>query len=247
MTDNKNLPKIIENSGLALHKTRSLLSITDKILASKRLAVVDEAWLDELIAWEHTHASRLIVLDTETTGLNPKDGNRIVEIGCVELIDRRLTGNNFHVYLNPERDSEECALRVHGLTTEFLSTKPKFDSIANAFIDYIQGSELIIHNAPFDVGFLNYELARLPNGLTIETCSTVFDTLADAKKRHPAQRNNLDALCKRYGVDNSNRELHGALLDAQILAEVFLMMTGGQFSLMNESRAAESDGVVFVG
>lgn len=190
---------------------------------------------------EHTHASRLIVLDTETTGLSTKDGNRIVEIGCVELIDRRLTGNNFHVYLNPERDSEDGALRIHGLTTEFLSTKPKFDSIANAFIDYIQGSELIIHNAPFDVGFLNYELARLPNGLTIETCSTVFDTLADAKKRHPSQRNNLDALCKRYGVDNSNRELHGALLDAQILAEVFLMMTGGQFSLMNESRAAESN------
>ncbi len=190
---------------------------------------------------EHTHANRLIVLDTETTGLSTKDGNRIVEIGCVELIDRRLTGNNFHVYLNPERDSEEGALRIHGLTTEFLSTKPKFDSIANAFIDYIQGSELIIHNAPFDVGFLNYELARLPNGLTIETCSTVFDTLADAKKRHPSQRNNLDALCKRYGVDNSNRELHGALLDAQILAEVFLAMTGGQFSLMNESRAAESN------
>lgn len=190
---------------------------------------------------EHTHASRLIVLDTETTGLNTKDGNRIVEIGCVELIDRRLTGNNFHVYINPERDSEEGALRVHGLTTDFLSKKPKFSEIATAFIDYIQGSELIIHNAPFDVGFLNYELARLPSGQTIEANSTVFDTLADAKKRHPAQRNNLDALCKRYSVDNSNRELHGALLDAQILAEVFLMMTGGQFSLMNESSSAASN------
>ncbi len=190
---------------------------------------------------EHAHASRLIVLDTETTGLSTKDGNRIVEIGCVELIDRRLTGNNFHVYINPERDSEEGALRVHGLTTEFLSTKPKFAQIANAFVDYIQGSELIIHNAPFDVGFLNYELACLPNGQTIEDCCPIFDTLTDAKKRHPAQRNNLDALCKRYGVDNSNRKLHGALLDAQILAEVFLMMTGGQFSLMNESSAAKSN------
>ncbi len=190
---------------------------------------------------EHTHANRLIVLDTETTGLSTKDGNRILEIGCVELIDRRLTGNNFHVYLNPERDSEEGALRVHGLTTEFLSDKPKFAEIATAFIDYIQGSELIIHNAPFDVGFLNYELVDLLNGQAIETYSTVFDTLADAKKRHPAQRNNLDALCKRYGVDNTHRELHGALLDAQILAEVFLMMTGGQFSLMNESHAAESN------
>ncbi|MEN9597659.1 MAG: hypothetical protein RL236_2093 [Pseudomonadota bacterium] len=190
---------------------------------------------------EHIHASRLIVLDTETTGLSTKDGNRILEIGCVELIDRRLTGNNFHVYINPERDSEEGALRVHGLTTQFLSNKPKFADIANAFINYIQGSELIIHNAPFDVGFLNYELARLPNRQTIEANNTVFDTLADAKKRHPAQRNNLDALCRRYGVDNSNRELHGALLDAQILAEVFLAMTGGQFSLMNDNSAAEKN------
>ncbi len=190
---------------------------------------------------EHTHASRLIVLDTETTGLSTKDGNRIVEIGCVELIDRRLTGNNFHVYINPERDSEEGALRVHGLTTAFLADKPKFSDIATAFIDYIQGSELIIHNAPFDVGFLNYELVDLLNQQAIETYSSVFDTLADAKKRHPAQRNNLDALCKRYGVDNAHRELHGALLDAQILAEVFLMMTGGQFSLMNESSATESN------
>jgi DNA polymerase-3 subunit epsilon len=192
---------------------------------------------------EHTHASRLIVLDTETTGLSTKDGNRILEIGCVELIDRRLTGNNFHVYINPERDSEEGALRVHGLTTAFLADKPKFAEIANAFVDYIKGSELVIHNAPFDVGFLNYELARLPNGQTIETYSSVFDTLADAKKRHPAQRNNLDALCKRYGVDNAHRELHGALLDAQILADVFLAMTGGQFSLMNESSAEKNTNV----
>ena len=185
---------------------------------------------------DKAHANRLIVLDTETTGLRTEDGNRVIEIGCVELIDRRLTGNNFHVYINPARDSEEGALRVHGLTTEFLSDKPKFADIADTFIDYIKGSELVIHNAPFDVGFLNYELARLSKGLTIEALCPIFDTLVDAKKRYPAQRNNLDALCKRYGVDNTHRELHGALLDAQILADVFLLMTGGQFSLMQESR-----------
>lgn len=186
---------------------------------------------------ESTHASRLIVLDTETTGLNTSDGNRIIEIGCVELIDRRLTGNNFHVYINPERESEEGALRVHGLTTEFLSTKPLFAQIINQFLNYIQGAELIIHNAPFDLGFLNYELQRLKHQKTIEEYCLIFDTLADAKKRYPAQRNNLDALCKRLGIDNSHRDLHGALLDAQILAEVFLKMTGGQFSLMDESHS----------
>lgn len=186
---------------------------------------------------EHTHASRLVVLDTETTGLNTSDGNRIIEIGCVELIDRRLTGNNFHIYINPQRDSEEGALRVHGLTTAFLSDKPKFADIVHAFLDYIQGSELIIHNAPFDLGFLNYELSLLKHGKTIEDYCPIFDTLADAKQRYPGQRNNLDALCKRYDVNNAHRELHGALLDAQILAEVFLKMTGGQFSLMQESHA----------
>jgi DNA polymerase III subunit epsilon len=185
---------------------------------------------------ESTHASRLVVLDTETTGLNTSDGNRILEIGCVELIDRRLTGNNFHVYINPQRESEEGALRVHGLTSEFLSTKPVFAQIVSAFLDYIQGAELIIHNAPFDLGFLNYELQLLKHQKTIEDYCPIFDTLADAKKRYPAQRNNLDALCKRLGIDNSHRDLHGALLDAQILAEVFLKMTGGQFSLMNESH-----------
>lgn len=185
---------------------------------------------------ESTHASRLVVLDTETTGLNTNDGNRIIEIGCVELIDRRLTGNNFHVYINPQRESEEGALRVHGLTSEFLSTKPVFAQIASAFLDYIQGAELIIHNAPFDLGFLNYELQLLKHQKTIEDYCPIFDTLVDAKKRYPAQRNNLDALCKRLGIDNSHRDLHGALLDAQILAEVFLKMTGGQFSLMNESH-----------
>lgn len=190
---------------------------------------------------EHIHASRLIVLDTETTGLSTKDGNRILEIGCVELVDRRLTGNNFHIYINPQRDSEEGALRVHGITSEFLADKPTFSQIAKTFIDYIRGAELIIHNAPFDVGFLNYELVDLLNLSPIESLCTVFDTLADAKKRHPSQRNNLDALCKRYNVDNAHRELHGALLDAQILADVFLAMTGGQFSLMNENTTAEKN------
>ncbi|MEY2666484.1 MAG: polymerase subunit epsilon [Pseudomonadota bacterium] len=182
------------------------------------------------------HANRLIVLDTETTGLSTKDGNRIIEIGCVELLDRRLTGNNFHVYINPERDSEPGALQVHGLTREFLANKPKFKDIAQDFMAYVRGSELIIHNAPFDVGFLDYELAKLPNTQSIESYCTVFDTLADAKIRFPGQRNNLDALCKRYDVDNTHRELHGALLDAQILADVFLRMTGGQFSLMTEGN-----------
>lgn len=186
------------------------------------------------------HPPRLIVLDTETTGLSTKDGNRIIEIGCVELLDRRLTGNNFHVYINPERDSEPGALQVHGLTRDFLATKPKFKDVAQAFIDYIQGSELIIHNAPFDVGFLDYELAKLPNTQAINAYCTVFDTLADAKLRFPGQRNNLDALCKRYDVDNTHRELHGALLDAQILADVFLRMTGGQFSLMDEDSDTRS-------
>jgi DNA polymerase-3 subunit epsilon len=182
------------------------------------------------------HAHRLIVLDTETTGLSTKDGNRIIEIGCVELLDRRLTGNNFHVYINPERDSEPGALQVHGLTREFLADKPIFKTVAQDFITYIRDSELIIHNAPFDVGFLNYELAKLPNTHSIESYCTIFDTLADAKIRFPGQRNNLDALCRRYGVDNTHRELHGALLDAQILADVFLRMTGGQFSLMAEGN-----------
>lgn len=183
---------------------------------------------------ESTHASRLVVLDTETTGLNTSDGNRIIEIGCVEIIDRRLTGNNFHVYINPQRNSEEGALRVHGLTSEFLANKPLFSEVVQAFLNFIQGSELIIHNAPFDLGFLNYELQLLKHQKMIEDYCPIFDTLVDAKKRYPAQRNNLDALCKRLGIDNSHRELHGALLDAQILAEVFLKMTGGQFSLMNE-------------
>ncbi len=174
---------------------------------------------------------RQIVLDTETTGINPKLGNRIIEIGCVELENRMLTGNNFHVYINPLRDSEEGALNVHGLTTEFLSDKPQFHEIVDALRTYIQGAEVIIHNAPFDLGFLNHEfkLLNLPDFTT--HIGGVIDTLVHAKELHPGKRNSLDALCDRYGVSNSHRKLHGALLDAELLADVYLSMTRGQNSL----------------
>lgn len=181
---------------------------------------------------------RQIVLDTETTGLNPKLGNRIIEIGCVELINRKLTGNNFHCYINPERDSEDGALAVHGLTTEFLSDKPKFSEIIEEFIEYICGSELVIHNAPFDIGFLNAEFSRLNFPLCGEHVTGVTDTLVQAKELHPGKRNSLDALCDRYDVSNSHRKLHGALLDAELLADVFLAMSRGQnsFSIEIEER-----------
>ena len=174
---------------------------------------------------------RQIVLDTETTGINPKLGNRIIEIGCVELHNRMLTGNNFHVYINPERESEEGALNVHGLTTEFLRDKPKFHEIVEQLREYIQGAEVIIHNAPFDLGFLNHEfrLLKLPDFST--HIGGVIDTLVHAKELHPGKRNSLDALCDRYGVSNSHRKLHGALLDAELLADVYLSMTRGQNSL----------------
>ena len=175
---------------------------------------------------------RQVVLDTETTGINPKDGNRIIEIGCVELIDRKLTGNNYHQYINPERDSEEGALEVHGLTTEFLSDKPKFAEISNEFIEYIRGAEVVIHNAPFDLGFLNAEFSRLNLGYFDDYVSGVTDTLVQAKELHPGKRNSLDALCDRYGISNAHRQLHGALLDAELLADVFLAMSRGQNSLM---------------
>lgn len=180
---------------------------------------------------------RQIVLDTETTGMKVEQGNRIIEIGCVELINRRLTGNNFHVYINPERDSEEGALAVHGLSSEFLSDKPLFADIAQEFVEYVSGAELIIHNAPFDIAFIDYELKQLEGNqsLTRDIC-TVVDSLTLAKKKHPGQKNNLDALCKRYEVDNSNRDLHGALLDAELLADVFLLMTGGQRDLSWEQQ-----------
>lgn len=174
---------------------------------------------------------RQIVLDTETTGLNARSGDRIIEIGCVELVNRRLTGNNFHHYINPERDSEEGALAVHGLTTEFLSDKPKFAEIADAFRDYLHGAEVIIHNAPFDLGFLNAEFERLGLPPFTDHVEGVCDTLAQAKSMHPGKRNSLDALCDRYGISNAHRVLHGALLDAELLAEVYLAMTRGQNSL----------------
>ncbi|MDO4710022.1 MAG: DNA polymerase III subunit epsilon [Pseudomonadota bacterium] len=175
---------------------------------------------------------RQIVLDTETTGLEWRAGNRVVEIGCVELVERRLTGNNFHVYLNPERDFEEGAREVTGLSLEFLADKPLFADVAESFVEYIRGAELIIHNAKFDVGFLNAELAGIgPQLGTISDYAEVFDTLEMARKRWPGQRNSLDALVKRLGVEVRDRSYHGALLDAQILADVYLAMTGGQSEL----------------
>jgi DNA polymerase-3 subunit epsilon len=174
---------------------------------------------------------RQIVLDTETTGINPKLGNRILEIGCVELHNRMLTGNNLHFYINPERESEEGALNVHGLTTEFLSDKPKFREIVEQLREYIQGAEVIIHNAPFDLGFLNHEFKLLNLPDFSSHIGSVIDTLVQAKELHPGKRNSLDALCDRYGVSNSHRKLHGALLDAELLADVYLAMTRGQNSL----------------
>lgn len=184
---------------------------------------------------------RQIILDTETTGIG--DGHRIIEIGAVELINRQLTQNRFHTYLNPERKVDEGAFRVHGISTEFLQDKPLFSSVAQTFIEFIEGSELIIHNAAFDVGFLNAEFKRMGWLKTVLDYCTVLDTLGLAKEKHPGQRNNLDALCKRYDVDNSNRQLHGALLDAEILAFVYLAMTGGQGSLFMEEevRVPEPD------
>lgn len=174
---------------------------------------------------------RQIVLDTETTGLNPRTGDRVIEIGCVELRNRMLTGNNFHRYINPGRDSHEEALAVHGLTTEFLRDKPKFEQIAQELRDYIDGAEVIIHNAPFDLGFLNHEFKMMGLPDFVSHCSGVIDTLVNAKEMHPGKRNSLDALCDRYGISNGHRKLHGALLDAELLADVYLAMTRGQNSL----------------
>ncbi len=175
---------------------------------------------------------RQVVLDTETTGLEPSQGDRIVEIGCVELINRKLTGRHYHQYINPERDVPEGAVEVHGLTTEFLADKPVFAQISAEFLEFIDGAELIIHNAPFDVAFINHEFALLNQGLKkVEEYCGIIDSLVIARQKHPGQRNNLDVLCSRYGVDNSQRDLHGALLDAEILADVYLVMTGGQTKL----------------
>ncbi|MGO9514309.1 MAG: DNA polymerase III subunit epsilon [Steroidobacteraceae bacterium] len=182
---------------------------------------------------------RQIVLDTETTGLELELQHRIIEIGCVELNNRRLTGRAFHRYLNPERDIDEGALEVHGLTREQLAKEPTFAQIQAEFLDFVRDAELVIHNAPFDIAFLNAELARLDGAtLRITELCRVLDTLALARQMHPGQRNSLDALCKRYSIDNSHREYHGALLDARILAEVYLAMTGGQATLI---LSAESD------
>jgi DNA polymerase III subunit epsilon len=185
---------------------------------------------------------RQVVLDTETTGLNPADGHRIIEIGCVEILDRRITGNRFHVYLNPDREIDAGAIEVHGLDNRFLSDKPRFPDIAADFLEYVKGAELVIHNAPFDVGFINSELRLTEQEGEITDYCGVLDTLAFARKKHPGQRNGLDALCKRYDVDNSHRDLHGALLDAEILAEVYLAMTGGQFSLALDLDGESLDG-----
>ena len=176
--------------------------------------------------------SRLIVLDTETTGLSAEAGDRVIELGCVELVNRKLTGNNLHLYFNPERDSHPDALRVHGLTTDFLSDKPKFSEKAQEILAYLQGAELIVHNAPFDVGFLNKELSLLGMKPITSFVEKVTDSLVMAKAMFPGKRNSLDALCSRLEVDNSGRELHGALLDAELLADVYINMTRGQNSLV---------------
>jgi DNA polymerase-3 subunit epsilon len=180
---------------------------------------------------------RQIILDTETTGLEPKDGHRIIEIGCVEMVNRRLTGNNFHQYLQPDRQVDAGAIEVHGITNEFLAEKPRFSDIVEDFVSYVSGAELVIHNAPFDVGFINHELNLCRYGKQVEDLCAVRDTLAMARKMHPGQKNNLDALCRRYEIDNSRRDLHGALLDAEILADVYLAMTGGQVVLSLGSSA----------
>ena len=187
---------------------------------------------------------RQIVLDTETTGIDPKEGHRIIEIGCVEVVNRRLTGNHFHVYINPGRHIEQEAIEVHGITNEFLADKPTFAQVAQEFVNFIKGAQLVIHNAPFDVGFMDHEFgmeASTKGVITNQICD-VLDTLTLARQMHPGQKNNLDALCKRYGIDNSHRTLHGALLDAEILADVYLLMTGGQTKLkLASSSGSDAD------
>lgn len=183
---------------------------------------------------------RQIVLDTETTGLEHKLGHRLVEVAAVELWNRQLTGNHFHYYLNPDRESDEGALQVHGLTTEFLQDKPRFHDISKEFLNFINDAELIIHNAPFDVGFLNHELSLINLKTLDKYCAAITDTLKLAKEFHPGKRNNLDALCERYSIDNSKRTLHGALLDAELLAEVYLAMTRGQESLLIDLEYTET-------
>ena len=183
---------------------------------------------------------RHVVLDTETTGLDPKSGHRIIEIACVEMVNRRLTQRHFHRYLNPERDIDAGAQAVHGITLEFLQDKPKFSDIAAEFLDFVDGAELVIQNAAFDIGCLNHELALIDRPAVTEICAGVIDTLRLARELHPGKRNNLDALCERYGIDNAHRTLHGALLDSELLAEVYLGMTRGQESLMIEAQDSDN-------
>jgi DNA polymerase-3 subunit epsilon len=185
---------------------------------------------------------RKIILDTETTGISPTQGHRIIEIGCVEVINRRITNRRYHQYLQPDRQIDAGAARVHGITNAMLAGKPRFVDVVDEFMNFVKGAELVIHNAAFDVGFINHELQLLnQNRQQLEASCTILDTLALAKKLHPTQKNNLDALCKRYNIDNSNRQLHGALLDAEILAEVYLAMTGGQVSLLSSSNEQQVD------
>jgi DNA polymerase-3 subunit epsilon len=187
---------------------------------------------------------RQVVLDTETTGLEPSQGHRIIEIGCVELIDRKLTGRHYHQYINPQREVEAGAMEVHGITDQFLEDKPVFEAICQDFFEFVKGAELVIHNAPFDIGFINHEFNLLGsnNPGDITGYCGVVDSLVMARQKHPGQRNNLDALCQRYMVDNSQRDLHGALLDAEILADVYLLMTGGQTNLLLAGEDSAEDG-----
>ncbi len=189
--------------------------------------------------WEASAAMRQIVLDTETTGLDPKDGHRVIEVGALELVGRRLTDRRLHRYLNPERDSDPGALNVHGLTREFLADKPLFAEIADELVAFVAGAEVIIHNAAFDLSFLDAEFARLGRAPFARHCATVTDSLRLARELHPGKRNSLDALCERYGVSNRHRTLHGALLDAGLLGEVYLAMTRGQDSLVMELGAQQ--------
>lgn len=185
---------------------------------------------------------RQVVLDTETTGLSPAQGHRVIEIGCLEMVKRELTGKHFHVYINPQRAVDEGAFRVHGISDDFLLDKPVFADIAEEFVEFVRGSELVIHNAPFDVGFLNHELGLLDSSVgMLKDLTTVMDTLTYARRKHPGQANSLDALCKRYDVDRSERDLHGALLDSELLAQVYLKMTGGQTQLFNKSGGQKEE------
>ena len=185
---------------------------------------------------------RQVVVDTETTGLEPEQGHRIVEIGCVEILDRRVTGKHYHQYVNPKREIDDAAYEIHGLSNRDLEDEPEFETIAEEFMAFVRGAELVIHNAPFDVSFLNHELSRTDRKERIDDACQILDSLALARHKHPGQKNSLDALCRRYAVDNSARERHGALLDAEILADVYLMMTGGQTSMFDDGNSGDRSG-----